>query len=134
MEKPKYIARLEQYLWEFYIEVDSACSCGLWERTCLECLEWLEEQYRLAILQQRRGIQSLFGRIARLESLRHSLRKRYKPIDVRVPALSTNTPVTSLVQMIQGREIGLKKSNTIDLDHRLRDHEEVMYKEWDFDI
>lgn len=36
-----------------------------------------------------------------------------------VPAVSTNTPVNSIVQMIHGCEIGLKKSHTDTLNYQL---------------
>ena len=131
MEEAK---QMEQFLWEFYLKVDDGLSCNSWEKECLKCLEWLEEQYRLKMLQQGHGIQSLVSRIARLEGLRHSLRKRYKSVDVRIPALSTNIPINSIVQMVQGREIGLKKSHTRSLYYCLKDHYEVMSMEWDWEM
>ncbi|KAM0733640.1 hypothetical protein ACS0PU_013189 [Formica fusca] len=117
MEEPKYIARLEQYLWEDFIRVNSACSCELWEDECLKCLDGLEAQYRIRV-SEGLAIRSLLDRIARLQSLRHSLRKQYKCLDACVPALSSNIPVNSVVQVIQGREIGLNKSYTDVINYR----------------
>src|SRR5580765_2605956 len=101
---------LERYLWNHFLWVDLKKLYAEWEERCDHCIELMELQNQF----ERKGdlcnyFDVLFrARIARIEGLRYSLRRRFVRVGVSVPALSRNTPVNSIVQAIHGREIGLK--------------------------
>ena len=121
VDNNKEIDDLERYLWNNFLWVDLKKLYAEWEEQCDYCIELMEQQNEF----ERKGdlcdyFDVLFrARIARIEGLRYSLRRRFVRVGVSVPALSKNTPVNSIVQAIHGREIGLKKRHTNELSSYL---------------
>ena len=80
------------------------------------CVSLLEKQIPDPQGPWKLTTEGLKARIERLNYLRNWTFKRIIRAGVSAPALSTNTPVNSIVQAIRGREIGLKKSMTKELE------------------
>lgn len=80
------------------------------------CVSLLEKQIPDPQGPWKLTTEGLEARIERLNYLRNWTFKRIIRAGVSAPALSTNTPVNSIVQAIRGREIGLKKSMTKELE------------------
>jgi len=95
-----------------------------WERCCDICIEWLEGQCpedlrkiqdflsRIKPESSNGDLQPRTARVARLMELRKALRKHFLRVDTSVPAIARNGSVTSVVQAINRREIGLLNHNS----------------------